>query len=349
MGHRIGLGLPKQIAPAFPCGPVLRLRFLTARRHRANARKVIPRGRQPATRRVLQNRRVSVVIHDPNGPLYPTEQQYLTQHLRQVYPRRPSGAFAVVRSVYRAEEMTLIHLDGTAPYAPTKTVITVLERHRQVGLPTITVDTLQRMGITGSLAPRTVQALKLLDLLDEHGKSTEQFEVLRKAPSDAVGTELALLLRKVYGPVFEVVDPTTATVPQIEDAFRHFTPSGQRSRMVTLFTGLMAYAGMIKVPPKQKPGPRAGTTPSRRGPEQKPPPVKPPQQPPPPPPPEERSVDGDMYQIALRSGGMVTVFVNVNLFRLSSADREFVLGIVDALTGYSPSVDAKVPGEGGAS
>lgn len=241
----------------------------------------------------------------------------------------------------------MIQLDGTAPYAPTKTVVTVLERHRQVGLPTITVETLQRIGITGSLAPRTVQALKLLDLIDDSGKPTEQFEVLRKAPSDAVGTELAALLREVYRPVFEVVDATTATVPQIEDAFRQFTPPGQRSRMVTLFTGLMAYAGMIQTPAKQKPGPRPSTSPTRRVAEKKIVPPKP-TTPPPPPSEGELALDGDVYQITLRSGGKISVLVNVNLFRLSAADREFVLRIVDAVTGYSPTAKPEVA-ESGAS
>jgi len=157
----------------------------------------------------------------------------------------------------------MLQMDGAAPYAPVKAVVSVIERHRQVGLPAITTDTLVRMGVTQSLAPRTVQALKLLDLIDDAGKPTDEFEAIRKAPMGDLPSALANLIRDVYAPVFSVVDPTTASVTEIEDAFRGFAPSGQRARMVTLFTGLMAYAKMIAAAPKQAPGPRpkaAGTT-----------------------------------------------------------------------------------------
>ena len=66
------------------------------------------------------------------------------------------------------------------------------------------------------------------------------------------------LVREVYAPVFEVVDATSASQEQLNDAFRHFTPAGQRGRMVTLFTGLMEYAEMINSVPKQRPGPKPG-------------------------------------------------------------------------------------------
>ena len=52
------------------------------------------------------------------------------------------------------------------------------------------------------------------------------------------------LLRAAYRPIFAFVDPATASHDEIRDAFRGFTPVGQQQRMVTLFLGLCAYAGL---------------------------------------------------------------------------------------------------------
>lgn len=46
----------------------------------------------------------------------------------------------------------------------------------------------------------------------------------------------------MYADVFEVVEPANATLEQIQDAFRSFTPQGQRDRMVSLFLSLLEYA-----------------------------------------------------------------------------------------------------------
>lgn len=230
----------------------------------------------------------------------------------------------------------MLRADGPAPYAPLKPVMNVIQRHRNFGLGTIDIQVLTRLSVSESLAPRTLQALRLLELIDEEGRPTEAFEELRKAPSAEFEERLAALLRDVYAPVFQVVDPTTADASEIEDAFRHFAPRGQRGRMITLFTGLLSEAGMVRDAPRKKPGTRAAPerSPSTRA----------------------RSVDtapeptavstlrsaatagagdGDVYEVQLASGGTVRVAVAVNLFRLSGADREFVIELVDRLVGYA--------------
>ena len=224
-----------------------------------------------------------------------------------------------------------VQIDGQAPYAPVSAIVAVIERHRQVGLSMVTLDVLVRMGITDSLAPRVHQALRLLDLINDDGSTSQNFEVLRRAPTPDVPARLASLLRTVYAPVFEVMDPTKATAEEISDAFRHFNPPGQRGRMVTLFMGLMAYADMIPEIPKQRPGPRpngarkrqpkSATTSSL-------PMADAPQLA------STPAVTGDTYTVTLESGGTVSVLVNVNLFKLSIHDRQFVIDLVDKLTGY---------------
>lgn len=53
--------------------------------------------------------------------------------------------------------------------------------------------------------------------------------------------------------------------------------------------------------------------------------------------PQAPSADGDVHSVTLRSGGTVTVAVTVNLFKLSREDRDFVLDLIDRLTGYGTS------------
>lgn len=230
----------------------------------------------------------------------------------------------------------MIESDGPAPYAPPATLMSVVNRHRQVAIPHFDVPTLERIGVSESLAPRTMQALRLLDLVSEEGNPTPAFEALRKSATPDFQGALASVVRDAYGPVFSIVDPTTATVSQIEDAFRHFSPAGQRGRMVTLFVGLMIEAGMRddnskrQIPQKQRPASvrNAARLPERAK------SVAPPEVPV-----SERSAlsrggAGDTYRVQLRSGGSVSVVMDVNLFELSVEDRQFVIDLVDQFKEY---------------
>ncbi|MDL9944160.1 hypothetical protein QSJ19_00905 [Gordonia sp. ABSL11-1] len=51
--------------------------------------------------------------------------------------------------------------------------------------------------------------------------------------------------------------------------------------------------------------------------------------------------EGDTYTVALASGGKVSVVVDVNLFALTTEDRNFVIDLVDKLKGYeTPGSDS---------
>lgn len=137
----------------------------------------------------------------------------------------------------------VMKVNGPAGYAPGKTITALIDRFRNAGLSfPLTIESLQRASVTASLAPRTLQTLKLLDLVDEQGRPTQQFEDLRRAPTAEFKSELIALLKSVYADVFEVVEPANATLEEIQDAFRSFTPQGQRDRMVSLFLNLLEYA-----------------------------------------------------------------------------------------------------------
>jgi Family of unknown function (DUF5343) len=147
--------------------------------------------------------------------------------------------------------------DGRGPYASKDSVVKVIEKNRQVGLQTVNLQKLQQIGVTESLAPRTLYALEALGFYDENGNITPEFDALRKAHDDEFKPRLAALLREAYAPIFEVIDPATASLTDVENAFRGFEPTGQIPRMVQLFIGLMAYAEVMPEI-KRRPGPVPG-------------------------------------------------------------------------------------------
>jgi hypothetical protein len=145
--------------------------------------------------------------------------------------------------------------EGRAPYASMGSVQKVIEKHRQVGLQNVTLQRLQQIGITESLAPRTLSALEALGFYDGNGNITPEFDALRKVPEHDFKPRLSALLREAYAPILEVLDPATVTQTEVENAFRGFEPTGQIPRMVQLFIQLMVYAGIMPQPePKRRTG-----------------------------------------------------------------------------------------------
>lgn len=137
--------------------------------------------------------------------------------------------------------------NGTAPYAPASTVLSLIERARTRGLPSpITKDVLQRSGISESLLPRTLQTLQLLELIAEDGSWTQNLETLRSAPESEYQTRLADIVRSVYEDVFKFVDPNKDSPTAIRDAFRGYNPHGQQERMIPLFMALCKAAGIVE-------------------------------------------------------------------------------------------------------
>jgi hypothetical protein len=169
--------------------------------------------------------------------------------------------------------------DKPAPYAPSSTILDIVDRFRDRGLVLpVTADVLVRAGVPESLVSRTLQALVTLDLFDKVGNPTETLEGIRLAPEAEYKKRLEDWLKGAYFDVFQFVDPTTDDESRIRDAFRSYQPQGQQSRMVTLFQGLCAAAGLVpengkSAPQTPRPArmsiissrPRVTVTPARGG------------------------------------------------------------------------------------
>lgn len=158
--------------------------------------------------------------------------------------------------------------DGQGPYAPTPAVLAVITayRERSPRFPLTNENVAMVEGVTESLAPRTLQALKLLDLVDENGEPTPAFKGLKEAGRNEFPMRLAEVVQEAYAEIFAYRDPTTAEPADIQDAFRGYRPSSMRDRMVRLFYGLCEASGLIAQAPKiMSDAPKAARTPRATG------------------------------------------------------------------------------------
>lgn len=131
-----------------------------------------------------------------------------------------------------------------APYAPPATVLGTIRHYRTFDPPEyLSTTNLRQIGVTESLLPRTVAALRFLNLVREDMTTTDQFRALRFADEDQYQTFLREMLNVSYKDVLDNLDLSTATERQINNAFIPYSPGGQRERMITLFLALAREAG----------------------------------------------------------------------------------------------------------
>lgn len=229
----------------------------------------------------------------------------------------------------------MIELFGSAPYAPSTAVLEVIDAKKHGRkLDHLDSEALERLGIRESLVPRTLQALRLLDLIDDAGFTTPAFSKVASLSKIESQAALRDVLRSAYAPVFDALDPTTAPVGALENVFSHFQPPSQRPRMVTLFINLMKAAGMVPEDAPQTP------TVGRYVTQVNSPGVK-----------RAKSVPvvnqwleaqhattkpstTQDHTLKFDSGGSVRVSLNVDLFTLSKQDRDFVMDLIDRVTSY---------------
>jgi hypothetical protein len=131
------------------------------------------------------------------------------------------------------------------PYAPPATVIDVLRRYRDRGIPgPLTRETLERAGVAESLAPRTLQTFRLLGLIDDEGNPEPIFAEANRLPEPGYLESMSNLVCLAYSEVLAFADPSADSYDKVRDAFRPYDPQGQQDRMVVLFLGLLDYVGI---------------------------------------------------------------------------------------------------------
>jgi hypothetical protein len=131
-----------------------------------------------------------------------------------------------------------------APFAAVSTVRHMLEENRNRPIERFDADALTKLGVAETVIPRTIDALVWLGLVEEDGRPTEAMLRLRRAPTDEYTDLLGQILRAKYSDVFRYWQPGEPT-DRLDDLFRAHEPMTMRPRMVRLFLGLAAYAGMI--------------------------------------------------------------------------------------------------------
>jgi hypothetical protein len=217
--------------------------------------------------------------------------------------------------------------EGQGPYAPTDAVMSVIDGYRSKHPHTpFTAENIQPFGVAESIAPRTIQALRLLDLVDTDGNPTPAMDVLRAASPAEFAERLGEVVRAAYADVFRYKDPASDPVAEVADLFRFYRPPSMKPRMVRLFYGLCVQAGIVAEAPAIE---NQGAKPaSRRAPGQHEKPksttntnTTPPSTPPSPPlPPERMTVD------ALRAR-----YIELLMNRLENSPESFDTDLADRI------------------
>jgi hypothetical protein len=215
------------------------------------------------------------------------------------------------------------------PYLPYKTFLSSLENLGQ-GIPP-KIDRSIWKNQPGTVQSQILSAYRFLGLMSDQTSPTGELKTLvenRAAP----GPTLKAIIDDKYSPILKhdlATMTTTMLAAEFEAAFgvdgetkkksiRFFLQAAKANGM-TLSKFLLDQT-RVSAGPRKKRTPRSvdSSVGGEGGFEDE----------------DETPVEGHRKQISLQSGGKLTLTISVDLFDLSSKDRDFVFGLIDSLKTY---------------
>lgn len=239
----------------------------------------------------------------------------------------------------RGREVTTAGAEAfKAPYLPFQTFWKFISFLAERPLPP-RIDRSIMGGKSGTDQAGLFATLRAFELVDENNAVQDQLMNLAVKDEEERRVALAALIRKYY-PQPMAISEQNGTELQLNEAFRDgfsLVAQDTRRKAVTFFLHAIREAGLpisANFPvtragsggpgvPKTRTASKsvAGRNKAAPGPGQTPRTDQSPRR-------------GDGYAVSLKSGGRVSIEVSVNLFDLSTEDRQFVIDLVDKLKGY---------------
>jgi hypothetical protein len=230
------------------------------------------------------------------------------------------------------------------PYMSFQTFWRFIEELRAKPLPPQIDRSLMRSK-SGTDQAHLNATLDALGLVGPAGEVRAELKALVQGDEQGRQRVLAEMVRNFY-PAPMAVSNQNGTNQQLQEAFRdayNMTAGETRRKAVTFFLHACREAGIELSP--YFPSTRAGAgapgaaKPRKARPRRTAAPTVP-EATSQPPTAAPSGVAGDRYSVELASGGAVSVIVDVNLFDLTTDDRNFIIELVDKLKGYGAATPA---------
>jgi hypothetical protein len=223
---------------------------------------------------------------------------------------------------------------ATPAYVPFKTFTSVLDSFTSF-LPD-RIDTTMWQSYSGGIKSQLLGALKFLKLIEDDGTTTEELRALSRLTPEQRAVQFKQVLKESYGPLMSL-DLTKATPGSFDAEMRKYGQEGDTHRKAaSFFLQAAKWSGVPLSPLLLKKGSLSGSrrkrvtngTGSVKA--KMPPPGKSGQ----PIIPEVPSVSGPTKRILLSGGYELSLSAEVDLFKMNSVDRNFVLKLLDEMEAY---------------
>lgn len=217
-----------------------------------------------------------------------------------------------------------------AAYVAFRTFLGAIEALGQ-GVPK-RIDRTMWRSQSGIVQSQIMMALRFFNLVDEEDRPTPALHRLVDSPEDKRREQIAALLLYAYHDIIEH-DLTKTTPKMLEEAMEQYHVSGDTKRKaITFFLQAARFAELPMHPLLSGAIRNTSQTRKRRAKTRD----------------MESTLDGrdtandalarptgtQLKAVQLRSGGLITVTVDVDVFAMSPEDRTFVFGVIDTLQKY---------------